>query len=180
VFGNPEATWESGWTSTKAWAEPFADLVAAVYVVDEPGHNGILSAQVSRAVERVRRDGYRTMIAETAQQATRGDYRRPAVDLFGTTCYDWPGFGSWTLERCREAYRTHPDWNVAIGQGFDWHVHGGRQSEGSESITSQMLGWAEIGRQRQGVVFWVWRWPGQEGIGDNSEALAAYRKGAGM
>jgi hypothetical protein len=43
-----------------------------------------------------------------------------------------------------------------------------------------MLGWAEIGRQRQGVVFWVWRWPGQEGIGDNSEALAAYRKGAGM
>jgi len=170
VFGNPETTWEAGWAQTKAWAEPFLDLVAAVYVVDEPLHNGIAPDVRDRAIERVRRDGFKTMVGEWVDQASRS--RRPAVDLYGVTCYDWPGFGSWTLDRCREAYRTHADWNIAIGQGFDWHSRSGTPEE-------QVAAWVEIGRARQGVVFWVWDWPGQVGLRVDSGALAAYRKGGG-
>jgi hypothetical protein len=170
VFSGSETTWEQGWAATKRWAEPFADLIGAIYVVDEPLSWGMPREAVERAIARVRTDGYRTMVAETAEMALKG--WRPPVDLFGVTCYDWPGHGSRTLTQCREAYRSHPGWNVAIGQGFDWHARSG-------TPYAQVKAWAEIGRERDGVVFWVWDWPGQVGIRVDQGALAAYREGAG-
>lgn len=179
VFGtDPEAGWEKGWANTKMWAAPFAELIAAVYVVDEPVHNGIPGATVARAVERVRRDGYRTMIAEWAERAALRNYVWPAVDLRGVTCYSWPGEGSWSMHRCEEAYRTHPEWNIVVGQGFDMY-EGGRKGDENGDTASQVARWAQLGREREGILFWVWRWPGQTGIGDDPELRAAYRKGAG-
>jgi hypothetical protein len=168
VFGGPRATWNQGWARAVQWMEPFTrrGQVLAVYVVDEPLHNGIPAGTRDEAVAIVRAAGFRTMVAETVDYAVRSP--RPAVDYYGATCYDWPGFGSWTLERCREAYRTHPEWNIAIGQGFDWHHRSGTPAQ-------QIAAWGEIGRQRQGVLFWVWRWPGQTGLADEPSALAAFR-----
>lgn len=170
VFGGPKAGWEAGYARTMEWAAPLRGLVAAIYVVDEPLSWGMPRADLEAAIARVRRDGWRTMVAETAEIALKG--YRPPVDLFGVTCYDWPGHGARTLEQCREAYRTHPEWNVAIGQGFDWHERSGTPAE-------QVRAWAEIGRGRDGVVFWVWDWPGQVGLRVDQGALAAYREGAG-
>ena len=170
VFGGHEATWEAGWAQTLKWAEPFREMIGAVYVVDEPIGNGISKATRDRAIARVKADGYKTMVADNVEWGLI--HGRAPSDYFGVTCYDWPGPGSWSLDRCREAYRTHPEWNVAIGQGFNWHHRSG-------SPYDQVRAWTEIGRQRQGVVFWVARWPGQTGILDDPEALAAYHAGAG-
>jgi len=169
VFGGPRATWDTGWARTRDWMAPLErrGLVAAVYAIDEPLHAGIPASRRDEAIGIVRSAGYRTMVAEWVDEALRNP--RPPSDLFGVTAYDWPGYGSWTIERATEAYRTHPDWNVAIGQGFDWHHRSGTPSQ-------QIAKWAEIGRQRQGVLFWVWSWPSQEGIRDNAEATAAYNR----
>jgi len=160
-----------GWLQTQDWMKPLEarGLVAAVYVVDEPLHNGIAAARRDEAIAIVRAAGYRTVVGEWVDEASRNG--RAPSDLYGATCYDWPGFGSWTLERCREAYRTHPGWNLAIGQAFDLHARSGTADQ-------QLSAWAVIGRERDGVVFWVARWPGQTGILDNPELLAAYRKAA--
>ena len=169
VFSGAEVTWDQGWARTKEWAKPFEDRIAAIYVLDEPLHNRIGPVVRDRAIARVRQDGFRTMIGEWVDEASRNN--RPAVDLYGVTCYDWPGQGSWTLARCQEAYRTHPEWDVAIGQGFDWHSRSGTPAQ-------QIAAWAEIGRARRGVIFWVWDWPGQVGIRVDRAALAAYREEA--
>jgi len=77
VFGNPEATWEQGWAQTKAWAEPLEELVAAVYVVDEPLSQGISAATRDRAIARVKAEGYRTVVGEGVDVAVRSP-RAPA------------------------------------------------------------------------------------------------------
>jgi len=176
VFGNHESTWEAGWTQTKAWAAPFAELIAAVYVVDEPLWNGIPPATRDRAIARVRADGYRTMVADWVEVAVRSP--RAPSDLYGATCYSWPGDGSWSMSRCEEAYRTHPEWNIVIGQGYDVY-EGGRKGDENGDTASQVARWAQFGRAREGILFWVWRWPGQVGIGDDPALRAAYHKAAG-
>jgi len=174
VFGNSRAWWEDGkgWEQTKRWAEPFRSLTAAVLVVDEPLHNGVPAADRDAAIARVRADGYRTMTTEWVDQAVRS--ARPSVDLYAVTCYFWPGPGSWSMDRCAEAYRTHPDWNLVNGQAFDAY-----EGAGNGSVDSQIARWAEIGRARAGVVFWVWRWDGQEGIGDNPALRSAFNRYGG-
>jgi hypothetical protein len=169
VFGGPRATWDQGWAHTRAWIEPFVrrGIVAAVYVVDEPLHNGIPASTRDEAIGIVRAAGFRTMVAEWIEpNALRA--ARPPVDYYGVTCYDWPGYGAWTLERCREAYRTHPDWNIVIGQGFDLQRRNGTPAQ-------QVQAWREIAQGRAGLLFWVWRWPGQTGIADDPALLAAFR-----
>lgn len=179
VFGNPEATWEQGWAQTKKWAEPFADLIAAVYVIDEPGLQGISSAVVGRAIARVRADGFRTAMAEGVDVANPRGYARPPVDLFGATCYMWPGEGSWSMDRCEEAYRTHPEWNLVIGQGFDIYEGNRGSKVWNGTVEEQVARWVKLGRERSGVVFWTWRWPGQLGIGDDPSLRAAYNREGG-
>ena len=165
VFGGPRADWERGWTRTKEWMAPLP--VAAVYVVDEPLGNGISAENRDAAIARVAADGYTTVVAECIQWAERTP--RAASDLFGVTCYDWPGFGGRPQYQCIERYRDRPDWDLVIGQAFDLHRRNGTARE-------QLRAWAELGRERSGVLFWVWRWPGQIGIGDDSTLLDAYRE----
>jgi hypothetical protein len=52
------------------------------------------------------------------------------------------------------------------------------RGKGNGPTAWQIQKWAEIGAQRAGVVFWVARWPGQTGILDSPEILAAYRQAA--
>jgi len=169
VFGGPRARWEQGWSRTREWMAPLEErgLVAAVYVVDEPLHNGISEADRDAAILRVAADGFVTITAEGIQWAQRK--ARPPSDLFGVTGYDWPGAGGWAQYRCVERYAEHPEWDLVIGQAFDLHPRNG-------TARKQFRAWAELGRDRAGVLFWVWRWDGQCGIGDDPALLAAYRE----
>ena len=161
-FGSPGLSkdyMKAEWEHTKRWAGGIT--VDAVLVIDEPKHNGIPQEQLDYAISLVRVDGYRTFVTETVQYADQ----RPNVDYFGVTCYDWPGIGSHTLDQCITYYQDHPEWNVVIGQGFDWQPRSG-------TVTAQMNAWLTL---RRPVFYWVWAWDGQEGIRDNPEALAVYR-----
>ena len=171
VFGNPRAGWVAGWQQLREWMRPLEarGLVAAVYVVDEPLHNGIPAATRDEAIAIVRSAGYRTIVAEGIDRAIGA--ARPPVDLYGVTCYDWPGYGGWSQARCLTAYRDRPSWDLVIGQGFDLHPRNGTAQQ-------QLEAWAALGRERAGVLFWVARWPGQMGILDDGELLAAYREAA--
>lgn len=174
VFSNPRARWQAEWEATQRWAEPLAGLIAAVYVVDEPASWGMSPEALAEAISIARGMGLPLMIAEGVDAATRAGYSRPPVDLFGVTCYMWPGPGSWSMRRCEEAYRTHPSWNVVIGQGWDVY-----QGGGNGDTASQVARWAAIGRERAGTIFWVWRWAGQTGIGDDPALSAAYDREGG-
>jgi hypothetical protein len=135
-----------GWLQTRDWMKPLEarGLVAAVYVVDEWVDRALITPA------------------------------RPPVDLYGVTCYSWPGPGSWSLDRCVEAYRTHPGWDLVFAQGFDLQQTTGYNG----AVAAQIARWAALPRDfgRAGVLFWVARWPGQTGILDDPEMLAAYRK----
>lgn len=170
VFGGPRATWDAGWKRTREWMAPLEarGLVVAIYVVDEPLHAGIPAAVRDEAIAIVRAAGFKTMLAEGVDRAIVS--ARPPVDLYGVTCYTWPGVGSWSLERCLTAYRDRPSWNLVIGQGYDLQDTRGYNGP----VQQQVARWAELGRQRSGVVFWVARWPGQTGILDDPEVRAAY------
>lgn len=170
VFGGPRATWDAGWARTREWMAPLESrgLVAAIYVIDEPLHAGIPAARRDEAIGIVRSAGYRTMLAEGVDRAIVS--ARPPVDLYGVTCYTWPGVGSWSQERCLTAYRDRPSWDLVIGQGYDL-----QQTRGYNGpVAQQVARWAELGRARGGVVFWVARWPGQTGILDDPEMRAAF------
>jgi hypothetical protein len=162
-----------GWQRTLAWMEPLRrrGLVAAVYVVDEPLHNGILGATRDEAVRIVRAAGFRTVVGEWVDQAIRSG-RPPGLDLYGVTCYDWPGQGGWRQDRCLTAYADRPEWDLVLGQAFDLHTRNG-------AAATQIRAWAEIARSKQkaGVLYWVARWPGQTGLLDDGELLAAYDQG---
>jgi hypothetical protein len=164
-----------GWLQTRDWMKPLEarGLVAAVYVVDEPLHNGIPAARRDEAIAIVHAAGYRTVVAEWVDRALITP-ARPPVDLYGVTCYSWPGPGSWSLDRCVEAYRTHPGWDLVFAQGFDLQQTTGYNG----AVAAQIARWAALPRDfgRAGVLFWVARWPGQTGILDDPEMLAAYRK----
>lgn len=165
VFGGPKSGWESGWQKTKEW---MAELpVAAVLVVDEPLHNGIPAADRDEAIARVRADGYRTMTTETVDRALISG-TRPPVDLFGSTCYYWPGPGSWSQDRCLTAYASHPSWDVVIGQSYDDYSF--------ELDPASFSKWVQMARSsgKRGVLFWVWRWAEQRGIGDHDGYLRAF------
>ena len=170
-FRGAAAVSVGGWARTREWMAPLEarGLVAAVYVVDEPLHNGLAAALRDEAIAIVRAAGFRTVVAEWIDLAVRSS--RPPADLFGVTCYDWPGEGSKTLAQCLTAYRDRPSWNLVVGQAYDLHPRNG-------SAEQQLEAWSALGRERAGVLFWVARWPGQTGILDQPEVLAAYRKAA--
>lgn len=170
-FGSPRSVWDSCWAQTKAWMEPFADRVGAIYVVDEPLHNGIPAADRDEAIARVRSEGYPTIVAEWVDQALRSS--RAPSDLYGVTCYMWPGPGSWSMARCEEAYRSHPGWDLVIGQAFDMYEGAGNGPAGE-----QIKRWSALGSARRGVIFWVARWPGQIGLLDDYQLLRAYDEAA--
>lgn len=178
VFGNARATWDKDWPRLKEWAAPLLErsLIAAVLVVDEPLHNGIPASTRDEAIAIVRRDGFRILQTEWVDQAVTSS--RPPADLYGVTCYYWSGVGSWSMDRCMEAYRTNPSWNLVIGQGWDvldrGTPAGSRQYTGT--VEEQVRRWAEMGKARSGVLFWVWRWPGQTGIGDDPVLRSAYNR----
>jgi len=165
VFGNPKSMWPAEWAHTQAWAAPFRSRIVAVLVVDEPQGNGIPDAQRDEAIGIVRAAGFRTVTTERVEWAGKG---RPPVDYWGICCYDFPGPGGWTLDRCITAYQDHPDWNLVIGQGFDLQERNG-------SPTVQARRWAELARshRKAGLLYWVWRWQGQTGAADNPELLSA-------
>lgn len=124
-FGGKRAEWEACWAKTRAWMAPLeaTGRVLGVYVIDEPSHNGINDAAITAAIERVRADGYRTMVAETyarycqddpatLEPCDRGDTYRtrhysPPADWFGLTAY---GVSD---EYVRDRYREDP--RLAIG-----------------------------------------------------------------
>lgn len=165
VFGGPQAQWEQGWAQTKAWAAGMP--VAAVLVVDEPLHGGIPAGVRDAAIARVRADGYTTMTTEGVDRAIAAP--RPPVDVYGVTCYWWPGPGSWSYDRCAAAYGDRPQWDLVIGQAWD--------DRGFEVKTATVRAWAALGRTRRGTIFWVWRWAGQRGIADHDGYLRAYDEG---
>ena len=170
-FGSSKASWAQCWAQTQSWMDPLqqSGLVAAVYVVDEPFLNGIPADVRNEAIAIVRASGYTTVVAEWVQEAIKNG-RAPA-DYFGVTCYMWPGYGSWSMDRCENAYNSHPEWNLVIGQGFDVY-----EGAGNGDTQSQIARWVSLGRNRSGVIFWVARWQGQTGILDDPALLAAYHK----
>jgi len=170
VFGGPPDQWQAGWAQTLRWAAPLTSrgLVAAIYVVDEPLHNGIPVAQRDEAIAIVRASGYKTMIAEWIDSARNDTTGPQRVDYYGVSAYDFGFFGP-TLQQALAEYANHPQWNFVVGQGFDLQSRNG-------SPQQQFTAWVDFARntRRAGVVFWVWRWSQQTGIGDNAEYLAAY------
>ena len=73
------------------------------------------------------------------------------------------------MDRCSVAYASHPEWNLVIGQGYDMY-----EGAGNGPKQEQIRRWAELGAGRAGTIFWVARWPGQIGLLDDSDLLAAY------
>ena len=159
-----------GWLQTRDWMKPLEarGIVAAVYVVDEPLHNGIPAARRDEAIAIVRAAGYRTAVAEWIDRALITP-ARPPVDLYGVTCHWWPGYGSWSQERCLTAYRDHVAWDLVIGQGYDDYSF--------QLDPASFARWARMANEtgKRGVLFWVARWPGQRGILDHDGYLAAFR-----
>jgi len=148
-----------GWQRTVAWMKPIQDagLLAGVYVVDEPLGNGISAETRDEAISIVASAGYTTIVGEWIDRAKKAD--RAPSDLYGVTCYDWPGLGGWRMDRCEEAYRSHPEWDLVIGQAYDLHPRNGTPAE-------QLRRWVDLSQDRDGVIFWVWAWDGQTGIRD--------------
>jgi hypothetical protein len=199
VFGNPRDTWGveigqksqrpgsqfkmrgvvassvGGWQATLAWMEPLrrAGVLAGVYVVDEPLHNGIPRELRDEAITIVRNAGFRTVLFEGIDRVGN---ERPAVDYFGVSCYDWAGIGGKKLSQCVTAYTDHPTWNLVLGQGYDL-----RAVSRNGSVETQIETWAKLGRLpgRSGTIFWVWSWPGQTGLAEDGEALAAFNRASG-
>lgn len=200
VFGNPRSTWGvevgsssirpgssfrmrgvtassvGGWQSTLAWMEPLrrAGVLAGVYVIDEPLHNGIPREIRDEAISIVRNAGFQTVLFEGIDRVGN---ERPAVDYFGVTCYDWPGIGGKKLSQCETAYTDHPQWNLVVAQGYDLRQMAVRNG----TVEEQIARWSKLGKLpgRAGVIFWVWRWPDQVGIADDSDALVAFNREGG-
>jgi len=169
VFGNPRETWTQGWKQTREWMAPLerAGLVIGVYVVDEPIANGNQNA--AEAISIVRGAGYRTMIGENYAWGYREP--RPPVDWYGITCYEFGGEGSHKNARCLQLNADNSKFNVVIGQATDF----------GDGYTDQMA-WYRTAKDngKLGLIWWVYRWPGEMGAADSSEILAQHRQIAAM
>ena len=158
-------TYEADFARLRTLIEPFErrGLVHSIYVVDEPYWNNIPAADVDRGITYVESFGYKTMIAEWYARAI--DSPRPAVDYYGVTCYTFPGGTGVSQDECEAAYRSHPDWNFVLGQATDFGA----------GFTDQMR-WYNLAIEpgREGLAWWVWRWPEQMGAADAPAILSAH------
>ena len=168
AFGNPLLTQDQAkaeWLHIKTWAKPILGSVSAI-LIDEPYQNGISESRLAWSLALLHSEGFKTLVTEVVKYAS---VSHGSTDYYGVTCYDNVGPDSRTLDKCTSYYQDHPEWNVVIGQGCDWEQRNG-------PVSLQIHQWSTIARtSNRPLLFWAWRYPGQECLADNADALAAYK-----